>query len=402
MNEETGNDTEYEDDFIIILTIDGTEYEEEECEVTDPNKTIRQLIASIIVAFDLPKIDGAGNPLQYLLGLTNENDDEPEIIEIEDENGREQTLADYGILPGDHLHLISVPIAGGGPCIYTPREIKTKQPFWAKLKSCVLKRDQVFSSLFAPESVQPGANMMIQLYLFKDGERDIVIAEAIQADRVTREVSYVPLFFDIKRGEAVDVTLNVDGISLPNNKKTIVWRGRYTKCCFNVKIPEDFDSYSIYGEVLISVNGKPYGELSFITYISNGTRGTGTAGVNSKKYDKIFISYAHQDAERVKHLALAYKAQGVDYFYDRDKLLAGDVYEEKIIQYIDTADLFILCWSQNAEKSDYVKKEVDRALKRAYPQIEREEATLRFYPISIPPRAEYPDNLKDIYNFEEL
>ena len=63
------NDELYEDDeFIINLTIDGTSYEEVEVKVTDPNKTIRDQISSIVTVFELPKLDNGGNPIQYLLG----------------------------------------------------------------------------------------------------------------------------------------------------------------------------------------------------------------------------------------------------------------------------------------------------------------------------------------------
>lgn len=101
-----------DDEFIINLTIDGTSYEEVEVKVTDPNKTIRDQIASIVAVFELPKLDNGGNPIQYLLGQIIDNGEEPEILEFEDEDGREQALIDYNIQPGDHLHLISVPIAG--------------------------------------------------------------------------------------------------------------------------------------------------------------------------------------------------------------------------------------------------------------------------------------------------
>ena len=107
------NEEFYDDDeFIINLTIDGTEYEEVEVKVTDPNKTIRDQINSIVHVFELPKMDNGGNPIQYLLGKLMENDEEPVILEFEDENGREMALIDYDIQPLDHLHLISVPIAG--------------------------------------------------------------------------------------------------------------------------------------------------------------------------------------------------------------------------------------------------------------------------------------------------
>lgn len=106
------NEEIYDGEFIINLTIDGTEFEEVEVKVTDPNKTIRDQIASIVSVFELPKIDNGGNPIQYLLGQIMEEGEEPEILEFEDEDGREQTIVDYNIQPGDHLHLISVPIAG--------------------------------------------------------------------------------------------------------------------------------------------------------------------------------------------------------------------------------------------------------------------------------------------------
>lgn len=108
-NEENYN---VEEEFIINLTIDGTEYEEVQVEITDPNKSIRDTIASIVNAFNLPKVDGGGTPLQYMLGQMMDNDDEPIILEYEDEDGREQALSDYNIQPGDYLHLTSIPIAG--------------------------------------------------------------------------------------------------------------------------------------------------------------------------------------------------------------------------------------------------------------------------------------------------
>lgn len=106
------NEKKYDDDkFIINLTIDGTAFEEVEVKVTEPQKTIRDQIARIIAVFDLPKVDNGGCLVQYLLGIEME-DGEPEIFEFEDEDGREKTLIDYNVLPGDHLHLVSVPIPG--------------------------------------------------------------------------------------------------------------------------------------------------------------------------------------------------------------------------------------------------------------------------------------------------
>lgn len=103
----------YQDDlFVINLTIDGTEFEEVEVEVTDPTLSIREQITRIVSVFKLPKIDNGGTPVEYLLGQIMDEGDEPNILQFEDADGREQAFVDYNIQPGDHLHLIKNPIAG--------------------------------------------------------------------------------------------------------------------------------------------------------------------------------------------------------------------------------------------------------------------------------------------------
>ena len=104
----------------------------------------------------------------------------------------------------------------------------------------------------------------------------------------------------------------------------------------------------------------------------------------------------------MKFCATAFQAQGVDYFFDRHYLKAGDVYPLMIKEYINSADLFILCWSKNAAESDYVTLERRHALELAYPQVDMDKATITIHPISIEPHADYPSDMKEVYNFEEI
>ena len=79
------------------------------------------------------------------------------------------------------------------------------------------------------------------------------------------------------------------------------------------------------------------------------------------------------------------------------------MFPQKIQDYINSADLFILCWSENASNSEYVQKERLQALGRAYPQVQPEQAAmLRIYPMSIEPRAELPSDMKNYYHFGEI
>jgi len=102
----------FKEQLIVYLTIESTSYQEVEVEITDPNKTVRDQIDSIVQVFQLPKMDAGGNPIRYLLGKSEEDSSDPTILEQEDEDGLEKCMADYDIQRGDHLQLISEVIAG--------------------------------------------------------------------------------------------------------------------------------------------------------------------------------------------------------------------------------------------------------------------------------------------------
>lgn len=105
------NEEFYEDDFFINLTIDGMT-DELEVKVNDPSRPLSEQVRSILKVFDCPKVDAGGNPITYLLGLKREDEEEPDILELEDEDGNPLSLEDHNVQSGDHLSLISVPIAG--------------------------------------------------------------------------------------------------------------------------------------------------------------------------------------------------------------------------------------------------------------------------------------------------
>ena len=102
----------YDDELFVNLTIDGTEYEDVEVKVTKPELSIREQIQRIIDVFELPKVDSRGNPRQYVLGQILEDEDEPAVLEFLDEAGNTQSLIDYNIKNGAHLHLLEPPLYG--------------------------------------------------------------------------------------------------------------------------------------------------------------------------------------------------------------------------------------------------------------------------------------------------
>ena len=261
---------------------------------------------------------------------------------------------------------------------------------------------EVYSSIFAPAEIKRKSHLQVQVYLHLYEESEKVKSLAQESDKNAERRDYIPLSLKLKKGDKVDVEFNVYGETrLTSERKSIVWQGSFTKCSFDYFVPKDIDVEELSCEANLFVNGAMIGEMRFLTQIVEFPRNLNPE-ILSHRFNRIFISYAHQDAQQIKLLALAYKAQGVDYFYDRDSLAPGDVYEEKIFDYIDSSDLFVLCWSKNAAVSDYVAKEKGRALLRAYPQLSQREATLKICPISIEPRADLPSDMKEVYNFEVI
>ena len=277
---------------------------------------------------------------------------------------------------------------------------KSKKSIWSKLFGD--KYNEVYSSIFAPAEVKRKSHLQVQVYLHLYEESEKVKSLAKESDKNAERRDYIPLSLKLKKGDNVDVEFNVYGESrLMSERKSIIWQGAFTKCSFDYFVPKNIDFDELSCEVNLFVNGAMIGEMRFLTQIVETPRNLNPE-ILSHRFNRIFISYAHQDAQQIKLLALAYKAQGVDYFYDRDSLAPGDVYEEKIFDYIDSSDLFVLCWSKNAAASDYVAKEKGRALLRAYPHLSQRDATLKICPISIEPRADLPSDMKEVYNFEVI
>lgn len=266
-----------------------------------------------------------------------------------------------------------------------------------------IDKDFVYSSIFAPAEVKRKFHMQVQVYLHLFGETEKVKTLAQESDKNAERRDYIPLQCKLKKGDKVDVQLNIYGEALLiSDKKSAVWQGSFTKCSFDYFVPRDIDVDELSCVAMLTVNGVPVGEMRFITRIVDAPRQLNPE-IIAHKYNKVFISYSHQDESKVKFLHEGLELGAVPHFFDRKYLKAGDVFPQVIQDYINSADLFILCWSENASKSEYVQKERLQALERAFPQVKPEQAAkLRIYPMSIEPRAELPTDMKNNYHFGEL
>lgn len=278
---------------------------------------------------------------------------------------------------------------------------KSKKSIWSKLFGD--RYNEVYSSIFAPAEVKRKSHLQVQVYLHLYEESEKVKSFAQESDKNAERRDYIPLSLKLKKGDKVDVEFNVYGETrLTSDRKYIIWQGAFTKCSFDYFVPKDLDVEELSCVALLSVNGVPIGEMRFITRVIETPRQLNPE-IIAHKYSKVFISYSHLDESKVKFLHEGLELGSVPHFFDRKYLKAGDVFPQVIQDYINSADLFILCWSENASKSEYVQKERLQALERAFPQVQPENAAkLRIYPMNIEPRAELPRDMKNYYHFGEI
>ena len=263
--------------------------------------------------------------------------------------------------------------------------------------------DNVLSSIYAPAEVKRASHMLVHVFLHSPKETNKVQLLALEADKGTERRDYTPLTCRLQKGDKVDVHLDIRGETLLMSEvKSIIWQGTHKKCRFDFSVPKDIDVDELSCVALLTANGIPIGEMSFITQVVDKPK-KANSEIFARKYNQVFISYAHEDEEKVKLFAEGFELMDVPYFFDRRYLKIGDVFPKVIEDYINSSDLFVLCWSKNAEQSEYVRKELNQALKLAYPQVQPASAAkLSIYPYSIEPRADLPSDMKDIYHFGKL
>lgn len=260
-------------------------------------------------------------------------------------------------------------------------------------------------SVFAPEQTQKNEIVYIQAYIYENDEYKNVEQTAFFSDRTSVERGKSPFCFALKNGDKIDLTLKVRETDIIETQ-TIVWNeeyAKYAKVDYFIKIPSDYEFERLYAQIDVSINGALAGDVKFITFIVDDIKKRHLAQNISQGFHHIFISYAHKDYNKIKFLAEAYEAQGVDYFFDKNSLRAGDDWPNEIKSYIaDKTDLFVLCWSKYAEQSKWVNNEKNLALSLAYPQMAEKTAKIKMYPLKIGKDVHTPSDMKSHYHFKEI
>jgi hypothetical protein len=89
------------------------------------------------------------------------------------------------------------------------------------------------------------------------------------------------------------------------------------------------------------------------------------------RYRRIFPSYSHDDTDVVARFGDAARALGDDFLQDVLTLRAGEQWSPRLLELIESADVFQLFWSSNSMRSTYCREEWEHALALGRPSFVR-------------------------------
>lgn len=265
--------------------------------------------------------------------------------------------------------------------------------------------EEVSSSVFAPRQAAPGDSFLVQVFAhLPEVSPESLKAKATEADPDADQVGAEPLEQPIKRGASLSFRLSMEGLNIDEPQQTRVWKGQTICVQFGVSVPQDAAPRTMFGLVVVCEDSLPVGHFRFTFKIVSPASGKIDVPIKVdavSQYKTAFISYAHEDRAEVLKRVQMLSLLRQKYFQDFINLKPGDKWEPAIYEYIDKSDVVYLFWSTAASKSEWVKKEILRAVKRHAGQ---DDAAPVIYPVIIegPPPAKPPEELSFLHFDDEF
>lgn len=255
-------------------------------------------------------------------------------------------------------------------------------------------------SAFAPALARPGETLLLQVFLHVPAEAAEVAEFARRSDSEAGMRGSATLAIDVPRGTVVTIAVEAGGRTLDEPVQRVTWRGKPHACQFLVTVPAEDTGGRFPVTMRVLIGDVPVGSLRFMQDVAATGQATNSAaarrGDNARRYRQAFLSYSSSDRAEVLKRAQALRAAHIAFFQDLLSLEPGDRWEHRLYEEIDRCDLFLLFWSSEAAKSEWVRKEAEYALGR---RDASPDAVPQITPILLegPPAPPPPDSLRNIH-----
>jgi len=260
--------------------------------------------------------------------------------------------------------------------------------------------DRVEASALVPPEIQPDVTFRLEVVIARQG----TIAEAVELVRAGRidliaaqaKVLTVP----VQRNSVMEIGIECEeAISISPPLRRIMWSGEPHGASFQIHPPVQPRGAELLIDVNIFIDRVCIGYLPLTLPFVPASTGSSRAAIATGALcipERIFMSYTGADRAYVMPIARALNRLGIHTFMDRLSLQGGESWESRLYEEIDACDCFMLFWSQQSARSDWVKREALAAL-------ERRRASSNMMPkivthiLGPPPPAPAPDGLEALH-----
>jgi hypothetical protein len=216
-------------------------------------------------------------------------------------------------------------------------------------------------SVFAPASVAPGTDFLVECWAYLRRERGEVLEIAGRGGKRVELISQGPVRVPVHT--ELTVLLRLDGFALPRPRAVMFWGGSYVNAVFPVHAPPGLAAGAHLGEITVLRGGLRLATVHFELTVGGADAGRAPVpAVRPEPVTTAFASYASADRDEVLRRVQGIVAAGVDVFLDVLSLRAGDDWEQRLHDNIRSRDVFYLFWSRAARDSAWVDKEWRYAL----------------------------------------
>ena len=183
--------------------------------------------------------------------------------------------------------------------------------------------------------------------------RDYTLVRADSAQALPRlgEISFVP---------------EIEGFEFNPPRRTFLWIEDVHREDFRFRASAMMLGRTARGRVTVFLGSIIIAEVALSIRVEANLRSSRSAeltgAVQALPYRKVFASYSHADSHVVEHVQQFIKTFGDEYLRDVKDLRAGEVWNTRLQELIEQANVFQLFWSSNSMRSPFVRQEWEYAL----------------------------------------
>lgn len=224
---------------------------------------------------------------------------------------------------------------------------------------------RVLFSAYYPREVKPNDWQPLRAYMLKDWAEDAVRNDAraqfgARGDiRATSREALQP----VPEEALVTAIPTIPGFEFDPPQASLRFRQDWRRFDFEFRATEAPLDASADGRITFLVEGVIVADVPLSVYVSEtaGEAVLEPAAATATPYPAIFCSYSHKDAAIVQRVERASRYFNLRYLRDVTTLRSGENWNARLLELIDSADIFQLFWSRHAAESEYVRQEYQYA-----------------------------------------